>query len=50
MQIKFGEKVQEFSEAVSVLEAIKAFDRDVLKKTIAAIGETKSRLSARSNW
>jgi threonyl-tRNA synthetase len=36
MQIKFGEKVQEFSEAVSVLEAIKAFDRDVLKKTIAA--------------
>ncbi len=36
MQIKFGEKIQEFSEAVSVLEAIKAFDRDVLKKTIAA--------------
>jgi threonyl-tRNA synthetase len=36
MQIKFGDKVQEFSEAVSVLEAIKAFDRDVLKKTIAA--------------
>ncbi len=36
MQIKFGEKIQEFSEAVSVLDAIKAFDRDVLKKTIAA--------------
>jgi threonyl-tRNA synthetase len=36
MKVKFGEKVQEFSEAVSVLEAIKAFDRDVLKKTIAA--------------
>jgi threonyl-tRNA synthetase len=36
MKIQFGEKVQEFSEAVSVLEAIKAFDRDVLKNTIAA--------------
>lgn len=36
MQIKFGEKVQDFSEAVSVLDAIKAFDRDVLKNTIAA--------------
>lgn len=36
MQIKFGEKIQEFSEAVSVLDAIKAFDRDVLKNTIAA--------------
>lgn len=36
MQIKFGEQVKDFSEAVSVLEAIKAFDRDVLKKTIAA--------------
>lgn len=36
MQIKFGEKVQDFSEAVSVLEAIKAFDRDVLRNTIAA--------------
>jgi threonyl-tRNA synthetase len=36
MQIKFGENTKEFSEAVSVLEAIKAFDRDVLKKTIAA--------------
>ncbi|HRH47023.1 MAG TPA: hypothetical protein PKY82_35585, partial [Pyrinomonadaceae bacterium] len=35
MQIKFGEKIQEFSEAVSVLDAIKAFDRDVLKNTIA---------------
>ncbi|MBX7170088.1 MAG: threonine--tRNA ligase [Pyrinomonadaceae bacterium] len=36
MQIKFGEKVQDFSEAVSVLDAIKAFDRDVLKNTVAA--------------
>ncbi len=36
MQIKFGEHIKDFSEAVSVLEAIKAFDRDVLKKTIAA--------------
>ncbi len=36
MQIKFGEKIQEFSEAISVLDAIKAFDRDVLKNTIAA--------------
>lgn len=36
MQIKFGEQIKEFSETVSVLDAIKAFDRDVLKKTIAA--------------
>jgi len=36
MQIKFGENIKDFSEAVSVLDAIKAFDRDVLKKTIAA--------------
>ena len=36
MQIKFGEQLKDFSESVSVLEAIKAFDRDVLKKTIAA--------------
>ena len=36
MQIKYGENIKEFSEPVSVLEAIKAFDRDVLKKTIAA--------------
>ncbi|MBS1795732.1 MAG: threonine--tRNA ligase [Acidobacteria bacterium] len=36
MQIKFGEQQKEFSEPVSVLDAIKAFDRDVLKKTIAA--------------
>jgi threonyl-tRNA synthetase len=36
MQIKFGEQLKDFSEPVSVLEAIKAFDRDVLKKTIAA--------------
>jgi threonyl-tRNA synthetase len=36
MQIKFGENIKDFSEPVSVLEAIKAFDRDVLKKTIAA--------------
>jgi threonyl-tRNA synthetase len=36
MQIKFGEQVKDFSESVSVLDAIKAFDRDVLKKTIAA--------------
>jgi len=36
MQIKFGEHIKDFSEAVSVLDAIKAFDRDVLKKTIAA--------------
>ena len=36
MQIKFGENIKDFSEAISVLDAIKAFDRDVLKKTIAA--------------
>ena len=36
MQIKFGEQLKEFSEPVSVLDAIKAFDRDVLKKTVAA--------------
>ncbi|HVE57805.1 MAG TPA: threonine--tRNA ligase [Pyrinomonadaceae bacterium] len=36
MQIKFGEHIKDFSEPVSVLDAIKAFDRDVLKKTIAA--------------
>src|SRR5215204_3384741 len=36
MQIKFGEQLKDFSEPVSVLDAIKAFDRDVLKKTIAA--------------
>lgn len=36
MQIKFGEQLKDFSESVSVLDAIKAFDRDVLKKTIAA--------------
>lgn len=36
MQIKFGENIKEFSEAVTVLDAIKAFDRDVLKNTIAA--------------
>jgi len=36
MQIKFGEQVKDFSESVSVLDAIKAFDRDVLKRTIAA--------------
>ncbi len=36
MQIKFGENIKDFSESVSVLDAIKAFDRDVLKKTIAA--------------
>lgn len=36
MQIKFGENIKEFSETVSVLDAIKAFDRDVLKNTIAA--------------
>ena len=39
MQIKFGEHIKDFSEAVSVLDAIKAFDRDVLKKTIAAKGQ-----------
>ncbi len=36
MKIKFGEKIQEFSEAISVLDVIKAFDRDVLKNTLAA--------------
>jgi threonyl-tRNA synthetase len=36
MQIKFGEHIKDFSDSVSVLDAIKAFDRDVLKKTIAA--------------
>lgn len=36
MQIKFGENIKDFSETVSVLDAIKAFDRDVLKNTIAA--------------
>ena len=36
MQIKFGEHIKDFSESVSVLEAIKAFDRDVLKNTVAA--------------
>ena len=36
MQIKYGKNIKEFSEPVSVLDAIKAFDRDVLKKTIAA--------------
>ncbi len=36
MQVTFGEIVKEFSEPVSVLDAIKAFDRDVLKNTIAA--------------
>lgn len=36
MQIKFGENIKDFSDSVSVLDAIKAFDRDVLKKTIAA--------------
>ena len=36
MQIKFGEAQKDFSEAISVLDAIKAFDRDVLKNTIAA--------------
>jgi threonyl-tRNA synthetase len=36
MQIKFGENIKDFSEPVSVLDAIKAFDRDVLKKTVAA--------------
>lgn len=36
MQIKFGDNIKDFSESVSVLDAIKAFDRDVLKNTIAA--------------
>ncbi len=36
MQIQFGEQSKDFSEAVSVLDVIKAFDRDVLKKTLAA--------------
>lgn len=36
MQIKFGENIKDFSESVSVLDAIKAFDREVLKNTIAA--------------
>lgn len=36
MQIKFGENIKDFSDSVSVLEVIKAFDRDVLKNTIAA--------------
>jgi threonyl-tRNA synthetase len=36
MQIKFGENIKDFSESVSVLEALKAFDRDVLKNTVAA--------------
>ncbi len=36
MQIKFGEHIKDFSDSVSVLDAIKAFDRDVLKKTVAA--------------
>lgn len=36
MQIKFGDQVKDFPEPISVLDAIKAFDRDVLKKTIAA--------------
>jgi len=36
MQVKFGEQIKDFSDSVSVLDAIKAFDRDVLKKTIAA--------------
>lgn len=36
MQVKFGEQIKVFSDSVSVLDAIKAFDRDVLKKTIAA--------------
>jgi threonyl-tRNA synthetase len=36
MQIKLGENIKDFSEPVSVLDAIKAFDRDILKKTIAA--------------
>lgn len=36
MQIKFGDNVKDFAESVSVLDALKAFDRDVLKTTIAA--------------
>lgn len=35
MQIKFGENLKEFPAPVSVLDVLKAFDRDVLKKTLA---------------
>src|ERR1700755_1462785 len=36
MQIKFGENQREFPSPVSVLDVLKSFDRDVLKKTLAA--------------
>jgi threonyl-tRNA synthetase len=36
MQIKFGENQREFPAPVSVLDVLKSFDRDVLKKTLAA--------------
>jgi threonyl-tRNA synthetase len=35
-EIKFGENQKTFTEALSVLDALKAFDRDVLKNTLAA--------------
>jgi threonyl-tRNA synthetase len=35
-EIKFGENQKSFSEALSVADALKAFDRDVLKTTLAA--------------
>ncbi len=36
LEIKFGENQKTFTEALSVLDALKAFDRDVLKNTLAA--------------
>lgn len=36
MQIKFGENQREFPAPVTVLDVLKSFDRDVLKKTLAA--------------
>jgi threonyl-tRNA synthetase len=36
MQIKFGENTKDFPEAVSVAEALKAFDRELSKQALAA--------------
>jgi threonyl-tRNA synthetase len=36
MQIKFGDNQREFPSPVTVLDVLKSFDRDVLKKTLAA--------------
>ncbi len=36
MQIKVGENQREFPAPVTVLDVLKSFDREVLKKTLAA--------------